>query len=189
MTDIIIRKKTRAYDLLDMLVKIGKLRYEPPIDIYAIAKELGCDISYISESTEIVGEIKVSAGQPTIIINKTNNYTVTRERFTIAHEIGHLCLHIAPKGKHAYGGFADTGESLKRSAFWDAREYEANTFAAQLLMPKDLIIEYGQEIVDEYIREFEHKMPFTDLVQELAQQFEVSRQAMEYRLKNLGVVK
>jgi Zn-dependent peptidase ImmA (M78 family) len=189
MTDIIIGRKTRAYDLLDMLVNKEKLSYEPPIDIYAIAKELGCDITYISEPTEIVGEIKVSAGKPTIIVNKTNNYATTRERFTIAHEIGHLCLHIAPKGEHAYGGFVDTSESLKRSAFWDAREYEANTFAAQLLMPKDLIIECGQKIVDGYIRTFEDKMPFAILVQELADRFEVSCQAMEYRLKNLGVVK
>ena len=60
-------------------------------------------------------------------------------------------------------------------------ELEANAFAAGLLMPEVLL--------DEYLEKHSHldlEKP-TD-IKALAEEFEVSRPAMEYRLKNLGFV-
>ena len=60
-------------------------------------------------------------------------------------------------------------------------EIEANAYAAGLLMPDVLL--------DEYLE----KHPHLDLetpadIKTLAEEFEVSRPALEYRLKNLGFV-
>lgn len=54
-----------------------------------------------------------------------------RDRFTLAHEFGHFMLH----GSQDYQ-FARTGESLP--AYRDP-EWQANTFASMLLMPRDKI--------------------------------------------------
>jgi Zn-dependent peptidase ImmA (M78 family) len=188
MIDIIKGKKIKAYDLLDILINDEDFRYEPPINIYTIAKKLDCDINYASEHTSLVSKLNVKKGKSAITINKTYVEGIAEERFIVAHEIGHLCLHIAPKGRHAFGEFIDTNETLKQDVFWEVKEYEANIFAAQLLMPKDLIIICGQKIVNEYIKSFKNKMPFNTLIQKLAEQFEVSCQVMEYRVKNLGII-
>jgi Zn-dependent peptidase ImmA (M78 family) len=88
-----------------------------------------------------------------------------RRRFTIAHEIGHFVLHprrLAPER----GG--DPG-----NASWQQQEREADQFAAELLMPEDLVREafylYGPD------------------VPRLAGRFDVSRQAMQTRLRSLGL--
>ena len=62
-------------------------------------------------------------------------------------------------------------------------EYEilANRFAAELLMPKDLIAEQTAKTLGK-----KSKLTDDELVQELARTFQVSQQAMEYRLTNLG---
>jgi hypothetical protein len=61
--------------------------------------------------------------------------TGPRYRFTWAHELGHAVLHPRPNP------WADSGPTLDDE--WDARdptqEAEANRFAAELLMPEDLL--------------------------------------------------
>jgi len=97
-----------------------------------------------------------------------------RQRFTIAHEFGHFILHkdvklfIDKSQKTLYRNSASTtGESLK--------EREANAFAASLLMPKALIEE-----------EITNSPKNTDVVDYLAEKFDVSPLAMSIRLSNLG---
>ena len=99
-----------------------------------------------------------------------------RQRFTIAHELGHLRLHSkdqpvfidkAPKVMYRNNASA-TGEIHK--------EREANAFAAALLMPKDLIANVIENC----------KCGGDDAVKYLAKEFKVSDQAMSFRLSNLG---
>ena len=54
-----------------------------------------------------------------------------RDRFTLAHEFGHFMLHSSQDYQ-----FARTGESVP--AYKDP-EWQANTFASMLLMPRDKI--------------------------------------------------
>jgi hypothetical protein len=87
-----------------------------------------------------------------------------RRRFTIAHEIGHFVLHpgrLAPER----GGAVN--------AAWQEKEREADQFAAELLMPEDLVREAVAEHGDDATR--------------LADRFDVSRQAMQTRLRRLGL--
>jgi predicted transcriptional regulator len=88
-----------------------------------------------------------------------------RRRFTIAHEVGHFVLHpqrLAP----LRGG--DPG-----NAAWQQQEREADQFAAELLMPEELVREAVVRHGPDAVR--------------LADRFEVSRAAMQTRLSRLGL--
>jgi hypothetical protein len=50
-----------------------------------------------------------------------------RQRFTVAHELGHFFMHKKP--------IVDRARVLRRSLQWDRKELEANVFAAELLTP------------------------------------------------------
>ena len=63
----------------------------------------------------------------------------------------------------------------------DRIEREANSFAAALLMPA--------ELVHQVIAELSVYLAHDDEVDDLAKQFQVSRQAMSFRLANLAISK
>jgi Zn-dependent peptidase ImmA (M78 family) len=100
----------------------------------------------------------------TIVINE--NYPATRNLFTVAHEIGHFVLHDGSQNRfdqyHKY-----TAEELKR-------EWQANEFAGDLLMPK-----YKFESV------FKELKP---RIKGIADFFGVSQKAVEVRAFNLGLI-
>jgi len=117
------------------------------------------------------------------IIYKSGITSPFRERFTIAHELGHIFLHFSEDKK------TFTDENLNKKLKTEkiaARglplytnpilEAEANRFAANLLMPSSLLFNK----ISKYIYEF--------TIEELANTFKVSKEAMRYRLINLGVI-
>lgn len=89
----------------------------------------------------------------------------SRKRFTIAHEIGHFVLHPERCRPERGGAANEAGR---------AEEREADTFAAELLMPEHLVREAVREHGPDATR--------------LADRFEVSRKAMQTRLRSLGLV-
>lgn len=120
-----------------------------------------------------------SNGEWVIVVNKTHG--PTRKRFTIAHELGHLLLHAfkTPHADRRYR-FRDA-RSSEGSAF---EEIQANQFAAELLMPRRMLMREVQN-VDIDPAEEAHQERFEALVKELAERYEVSRQAMSIRLASL----
>ncbi len=98
-----------------------------------------------------------------IYVNSSDPYVI--KIFTLAHELGHYLLHkdvkndvlFREKGKHGR-------EKIER---------EANTFAAELLMPEAAIKIYW---------------PITENIQQLADKFSVSYVAMRNRLHQLGLI-
>ncbi len=100
-----------------------------------------------------------------------------RLRFTVAHEIGHIVLHI-PYLEHQK--MQTPLFHVERSLIIDERmEFQANKFAAALLMPTKVVSElYGARIrAGDYVR-----------VSEAAAHFGVSQQAAEIRFKDLGIL-
>lgn len=87
-----------------------------------------------------------------------------RRRFTIAHEIGHFVLHPGLQRPERGGRVNEAGR---------LREREADAFAAELLMPEYLVRQAVLEQGADAAR--------------LAERFEVSRQAMQTRLRWLDV--
>jgi Zn-dependent peptidase ImmA (M78 family) len=154
---------------------------EPPVPVERLARDAGALISYQPfEAQDISGLLYRTAGTAPVIGVNSNNPKV-RQRFTIAHELGHLSLH---------DGHDLILERLIRLNFRDAtsstasdeEEIEANHFAAELLMPHDFlrnslgILLQGRPLSD------------LELVRRLARRFEVSQPAMEYRLTGLGML-
>lgn len=160
-----------------------------PVNVDEIAERLKIVVEndYSLEAKGSIGEILFRERQPIIRINPAQNSYGPRRRFTLAHEIGHYCLHSAKSRE----SFTDSQKTMSRTeSYWDPKESEANQFAAQLLMPAALIATEGQAIIDAYKKAMgKAGIPASVFVERMADKFEVSSKAMEYRLKNLGVLK
>lgn len=147
---------------------------QAPIDVEAIALKAGAVVTYEAFKEELSGVLVKEKSRTVIGVNSF--HPKTRQRFTIAHEVGHLVL------QHKGTIFVDqtvVRRDTRSSQAVDPQEIDANRFAAELLMPEPLVIEAVQ-------RRKADVSP-TQIVDELAAEFQVSPQAMEYRLTNLGM--
>jgi putative zinc finger/helix-turn-helix YgiT family protein len=139
-----------------------------PVNIEAIAEDVGLRIFRDPNMGSLSGRIMrdqrgLSLAGYNIFVNSRE--VPYRQRYTIAHELAHFVLHSDLIGD-------GLTEGMNRSPLGDAREREAERQAAEMLMPADLVRKaFAQE----------HSV-FT-----LAQMFDVSRQAMEIRLSQLGI--
>jgi hypothetical protein len=88
-----------------------------------------------------------------------------RERWRLAHEIGHHVLH--------------GDQPAARQVQWEKNEleHEADLFAAELLMP--------EQMVEKVMKEYEGHID----IEEAARTFRVGRQEMEKRLRQLGLLR
>jgi Zn-dependent peptidase ImmA (M78 family) len=152
----------------------------PPVPVEEIAHRLGATVSFEQFASDVSGVLYRQAS--TAVIGVNSEHAKSRQRFTIAHEIGHLRLH---RGRPM---FVDHSVRLDRrdssaSLGIDPEEIEANSFAATLLMPEKMIIAAIAQSSTARGRARSE-----GLVGQLAKRFEVSPQAMEYRLANLGLI-
>ncbi len=107
------------------------------------------------------------------------NDILPRRRFSAAHELGHAVLHRERMGRYR----ADSQKTLlEDNESTDVLEREANQFAAELLMPEEIVRARVAEI-----RTAHGGCPVGVLVHRLSAELLVSREAMRFRLKNLGV--
>lgn len=97
-----------------------------------------------------------------------------RQRFTIAHELGHFFLHLDKTGNQ-------TIICLKDEFDW--LETEANNFAAELLMPREMFLLELLKLLEKY------RKPLEDckarVIQGLSDIFEVPFEAAKIRVKEL----
>jgi len=100
------------------------------------------------------------------------------EPYTIAHEIGHFCLHVDPafEFQSTLQLQTETADVLCRDGDTGWREVQAEMFGASLLMPEDLVRRYAAGLVT---REWPN-------VYRLKAEFGVSVTAMKNRLRGLG---
>lgn len=140
-----------------------------PVKVGALAEALGLKVVRASNlKATISGLIRPSEDAPSgfeILVNKFE--MPERQRFTVAHEIGHFLLHRDEIGS----GVVDS--VMYRSSLSSRKEAEANGLAATIIMPADAV---RSELL---------KLGSTDepgVVEELAEQFRVSIPAMKIRL-------
>ncbi len=149
-----------------------------PVPVERIAIMLGMRVERGELGTEVSGLLIIENNTPIIGVN--TNHVNERQRFTIAHEIGHFVLQ-----HHTHSDiFVDEDNFLAvyrrdnpRSRD-NKRERDANTFAGALLMPKEILHE---ELDSRSLGLFGD----SDW-NSLAQRFEVSTQALLIRLTKLG---
>lgn len=148
-----------------------------PVPVERIAKALEAQLRFSPIDDELSGMIYVKDGIPIIGVNALHH--PNRQRFTIAHEIGHLVLHRAEITKeiHVDKDFPMLMRVVASSTGVQDMEIEANFFAAELLMPAVFLARSLQgdpfDIDDD------------GAVSALAKEYKVSASAMRFRLGNL----
>lgn len=151
------------------------LDFAPRDPIKGLVRRLGGEIVYRSADQDNPERLPES-----IIVRSTKDFTIylptmtsrERDRFTIAHELGHLFLHYPliakanPLSVMAATRWVDEKDSEQQRAEW-----EANWFAAAFLMPAELF----RQALDEW----------DDDIAMVASEFGVSTKAAEIRKKTL----
>lgn len=149
-----------------------------PVDVRTIAKSH--DIQIIEDDLDEISGF-IAKEDDVIIIGVNNKQSPVRQRFTIAHELGHYFLHgLGHTFVDKFTHFRNAVSSKASNPY----EIEANTFAAELLMPKDLV----RDKVLEILRNNPNLEDAEELIEHLAPIFEVSEQAMNFRLIKLGII-
>lgn len=195
-TDVI---KASARDLLSL---IGY--HSGPVDLKKICIALSIDLRFTDQrvhdldGTEILGSANFDRKE--IVINAHGN--ITRERFTLGHEIGHFFL------KHQqYLASENVIESDLRivnenedSFNYERLEFQANLFASNLILPDEIFIRktaeyrhilgitdrgHGYIFVDDQPCNYQI---YDQLLIQLLTYFEVSKQAIQYKLQNLDML-
>jgi Zn-dependent peptidase ImmA (M78 family) len=152
----------------------------PPVAVEGIAKAHGIPVVYepFSDHQDDVSGMLLREVD-TVVIGINSRHSHTRQRFTLAHELGHYYLH---KGNfHLDRAVQVKFRDATSSMAVDRDEIQANAFAAALLMPKHM---FTADILARVARLSSSEEEF---VSRLAEVFDVSHQAMQYRLVNLGV--
>ena len=146
----IARKLLKDADINNYPVLLKKIAKSVP-ELYIDGKELKDGISGLQATYRGVSFIRYNI-----------KHSLKRNRFTVAHELGHLMLgHTVKPGRI----------NLQSS---DSKEIEANQFAAELLMPLQML-----------------KKAISDFgtVDDLAKAFWVSCDAMSWRVIETGIYK
>ncbi|HBL6041465.1 TPA: ImmA/IrrE family metallo-endopeptidase [Enterobacter hormaechei] len=103
-----------------------------PVDCIQIAESLGIKVQGAPLKDEFQGALFITPGVTAIIYNE-NIKEDGRKNFTIAHEIGHYCLHS--DREEVQCRLEDVG-AFSLTPHGKEIEKEANEFAACLLMPE-----------------------------------------------------
>ena len=107
-----------------------------PIPVERVAEHLGAALRFEPFDGDISGMLFRDDQRVIIGVNSLDG--VTRQRFTISHEIGHLMLHNGRPmfvEKHVQVNLRDSVSSTATNR----EEIEANRFAAELLMPAGMV--------------------------------------------------
>ena len=182
----------------DLLSEISYL--DGAVNLIRICDKLSLKLEYIeepcfdSDRNEVLGEADFEARCIKIYPHSIKN----RERFTIAHEIGHFYL-----GHSDFLGSESVvekdlfiGEPSHEVNFYRNMEFQANSFASCLLLPKDVLLKRIYEVKKQYDIPLNRYVVYVDnqpcnikdymiLMDELVSSFEATQTAIEVRLKKL----
>lgn len=159
--------------MTDAVERLDRFLVEHPVPIDRAIRDLGLVLRQDADlPIGISGHIKLlddgryeiasAAGEP-----------LFRQRFTQAHELGHYVLHrtLVRDGVNDDTRYRTVRDSpLYNRDIDDIHERQANSFAANILMPEPLLRMH---------------IGWYRNVLELARAFDVSQEAMRWRLRNL----
>ncbi|NJE67487.1 putative toxin-antitoxin system, toxin component [Mycobacteroides abscessus subsp. abscessus] len=135
-----------------------------PVRMKPFNSEVGAQAYEADLGDDLSGVVSKEAGKPAkIVLN--SRHVKRRNRFTWAHEIGHIVerRELADDDDYSF-------EELKRSTDYDLHEFFADEFAGALLMPEAKILE---------LKESGYTLA------EMAEFFDVSVDAVSKRLQRL----
>jgi Zn-dependent peptidase ImmA (M78 family) len=151
----------------EMLLGEKNLSGQFPIPLEALAKSIGYDTVFFNGADPDSEKIRDVSGavdhtKKKIYINRAD--PLVRQRFTLAHEIGHAYLH-AGDGENVIDFRRDMDGEV------NVKEVEANRFAADLLMPR---LQFAKIYVVAFGK-----------VRDIARYFTVSEDAVKIRIRQL----
>jgi len=152
-----------------ILSESGALTLPVPVEIVATNSQIRISRA---PSSEFSGMLIRKDGYALIGIN--SGESSVRQRFTVAHELGHFFLH---EEKDAFIDYRDK----KGASSQTPRERQANMFAAAILMPRKMIEADAKQLGKDGFTEEE--------LDKLAKKYDVSTDAMRYRLINLNLAR
>ncbi|WP_181064229.1 ImmA/IrrE family metallo-endopeptidase [Pseudoclavibacter sp. AY1F1] len=150
---------------IDAWNRDGQIHF--PVDPFAIADKLGIKTSRGILDADTAGFIvkRHGADQVRAVVNASD--APVRQRFTLAHELGHYVQH---KDDAELGFVEERAVLSSTGTSWP--EIWANKFAAELLMPRATVVKWWAS---------------DRTVEDMARRFDVSKAAMLHRIKNLGL--
>lgn len=166
----------RRQEIRKLADVVGKaMQARVPVDIDELVKKLG---GTIDEIPLLSVEARVSkTGPAAFTIALRPGASERRRRFSVAHELGHVFLHmgylIDPPKWESMTVFED---SMARKGY-SITEFEAHEFAGALLMPEE-------EFREEALKHF-HAGSYS--IVPIADRFKVSRDAATNRGRWLGI--
>lgn len=154
-------------------------------DIEVLYKKLdvsGTCMNFHSAANDETSEYNTDSEIRTIYVNILD--PEFRQRFTIAHEIGHIILN------HEGVSHRDTSYTVYKGIIERMNEVSANGFAAELLMPEKLLRDALLDTMTELDYNAEGKFSESDIdyiAVNTANKMNVSLESFKYRLKNLNI--
>lgn len=165
-------------NIVDVILGASNTR-KFPVDLYKIAKSIDVHVETAQLKDGLSGFAFQQNGTKFIGLSSTDG--ALRQRFTFAHELGHIYLHKSDAVNY------DTGLMMMRddrsTNGTDEKEIEANRFAAELLMPED---EVRKDMSSNEDIDFLHDNEKTrQFIKKLADKYGVSSKAMNVRISAL----
>jgi Zn-dependent peptidase ImmA (M78 family) len=164
--------KRVAIDKAKQVLARSKRRPGAKVDVNGIAEALGVTVLHHDLGDDVSGMLIAKKERAVIVVNSMHH--ANRQRFSLAHELGHYVLH---RQKEPEVFHRDEVSALGTSRL----EIEANTFAAELLMPEEDIRDWAEsddlDLLDD------------QAITEKAGELGVSVQALSIRLDRLGLLR
>ncbi|MGW0871441.1 ImmA/IrrE family metallo-endopeptidase [Streptomyces sp. NPDC002740] len=151
------------------------------MSVERLADHLGIVVSRSAFKHGDVSGMLIRQDGQSPVVGVNDSHSNHRQRFTIAHELGHFLLHPGREvvlDRPVRVNLRDKTSSMAT----DREEIEANAFAASVLMPAGLI-RSEPERLSVTVRQDPDRCTTAP-----AAVFDVSDSAMGFRLTNLGLV-
>lgn len=163
-----------TFDEPEMLADLDSIRELAKAEGYVVGFKLNVEqfikdkykdikIQKVALASDVSGKLEFKDGFWIMSVNI--QHPEVRQRYTLGHELGHYLNH-----RGSVKSFEDT--VFFRNKQKSSMEYMADQFAARLLMPENDV----NELVKTGVK----------TVKEMAAKFDVSLEAMKYRLEHLG---
>lgn len=157
-----------AQELLETIWAPDEGEIPIPVNPIAIARHLGIKVYTAGLDEGVSGMLIKRPGRDAEVYLNTQD-SENRQRFTCAHELGHYVMRSATDEEQTWE-YIDHRAALSAQGE-NGEEIYANKFAANLLMPHSMVKRLHKQFS----------------IPTLAYKFGVSTDAMNYRLKNLGL--
>lgn len=156
----------KSFNPLEVIDKYASVT---PVPVFQILHEAGLGPEFRSLDENISGWIeRCQDSSYRVVVNA--GHALVRQRFTAAHELGHYIYHLELLGSGVGDTRAYRADStpFPNAQIMPMHERQANSFAANLLMPRTVIADL--------------KAAGVTAPEDLAERFEVSLHAMCIRL-------